>query len=244
MQIRNDYNSYSGTGYQHSHTHHITECVHGEEQKKNDAGAMGMKQEAASYEKSNAQTEALSVNVVGDGTGKGADTRTGDFKAGVNFLKEAWDTLGKDSQSTQEGKLPMHDSETAFRNGVNAVVSAIRQSLSYHIVNKWETLREKIKVSIHSSLKRFGKGSDAFAALADNGSQAAGEREMNRQQSMDKQVKGTRFRKEEIPTAYQTENHLMDSYTKNGEYCRLGENLTYQKKTSPKRAEKPMKDSE
>ncbi|MDE7008885.1 MAG: hypothetical protein K2P07_12145, partial [Lachnospiraceae bacterium] len=42
--------------------------------------------------------------------------------------------------------------------------------------------------------------------------------------------KGTRGRKEEIITAQPADNHLMDSYSKTGNYCKLNENLTYQRK--------------
>lgn len=46
MQIKNDLHSYTGADYTKSHTHHITKCLHEEEEKKQTAGAAGIRNKA------------------------------------------------------------------------------------------------------------------------------------------------------------------------------------------------------
>ncbi|MDE7286107.1 MAG: hypothetical protein K2N55_04590, partial [Lachnospiraceae bacterium] len=48
---------------------------------------------------------------------------------------------------------------------------------------------------------------------------------------------GTRRKVQDLRTAAMADTHLMDSYSKTGEYCRLNENLTYQKNKMAEGAE-------
>lgn len=240
MQIRNDFNAYSGTEYQQSHTHHVTECLHEDKKKQQSAAAMGTRKDTGLT----AGRETVSDKMTVDRRESGNVKASGRIKTGMGLLKDAWQALGEEGQQEKDKSNRISDGTGILHSGLNAVVSAWKQSFSSHIVNKWEAVKEKIRVGIHSSLKRFQKGKDAFAALTDTGSQTAGGKGMGRQQTLEDKQRGTRAQKEEIPTAYRSDSHLMDSYSKTGEYCRLNENLTYRKNPHVNRSEKPIKDSE
>lgn len=148
-------------------------------------------------------------------------------KSGTNLLRGIWDAMGDDDSSLKENILSVYDRDRENR-GVRAMLSAFRQNISSYIINKWETVREKIKVGTDTARMHFGRNRNGFAMSSDLGQQTAG----NKRKSWEKddKNKGTRQEQEEIPSAYQADNHLMDSYSKNGEYCKINENLTYQKK--------------
>lgn len=241
MQIRNDFNAYSGTEYRQSHTHHITECIHEDKKKQPDTAAMGASGDASLPAGRETVSEETTLDHIASGTRKAS----GSGKARIgSLLKDAWEALGEEGQQAKrEGNL-LSAGAGSLHNGLGAVVSAWKQSFSSHIVNKWEAVKEKIRVGIHSSLKRFQRGQDAFTALTDTGSQTTGQKGMNGQRALEDKRRGTRAEKEEIQAAYRADSHLMDSYSKTGEYCRLNENLTYQKNPTAKRNGKPIKDSE
>lgn len=222
MRIESDTTPYSGEQLNHSHHHHITKCLHEEKSTKLAGGAAGISKDT--YQSS----DAASMEEKGSETGIGlsASAKPGKAKLGLGLVKGMWDSLGDEGDaSAREGVLPMHD-KTQHLQGVKAAVSGIRQNLSHYIVNKWEAVRERIKVSTNSLLKRFGKNHDSFSMLSDAGHQADGQRNGENWKKDGKQ--GTRRERAEIPSVYQ-DSHLMDSYSKTGEYCRLNENLTYQK---------------
>lgn len=201
MQIRNDYNPYSGTGYQQSHTHHITECLHEDKKKQQGAAAAGIRKDENSSAGQKPAVKEIHV--------EGLSPKVG---------------------------------EIISRRGVSMVAAAIKQSFSAHIVNKWEAVKEKIKVGIHSALKRF-KGEDSFAALTDTGSRQTGAKDSDRRQIAERD-RSTGTKTEDIQVAYRSDSHLLDSYSSTGEYCRLNENLTYHKFATVKREDKPLNDSE
>lgn len=221
MRIDHGTASYAGDQLAHPHTHHITKCLYEEETSKKNEAAAGIRRDT--YQA--AQTAALEEDL--QGIGLAADQRQYQTsKSGKNLFREIWDAMG-DDESAGEHVLPFYGRDRASR-GVRAMLSAIRQDLPAYIVNKWTAVREKIKVGSSSLRRHFGRNKGGFAMSLDIGQQAA-QNGQNRWDKDEKQ-KGTRQKQEEIPSAYQADNHLMDSYSKNGEYCRINENLTYQKK--------------
>lgn len=229
MRIDNDTTSYTGSQLTHSHHHHITKCVMEEEKGRPDAGAMGIKRDTYQAGAGNAAKEETGTI----GMGMDMAQRSGRFRIGKGFVRDIWDAMGDEGTSAQKGISPLHDqSADSHARGVHsmtAALSAFRQDLSSYVMNKWENIREKIRTGIHSSLKRFGKDKEGFAMLSNAGHQTDG-RKGTEKWKQEEDRKETRTGREEIPAAYQEDNHLMDSYNKTGEYCRLNENLTYQRK--------------
>lgn len=238
MQIRNDYNPYSGTGYQQSHTHHITECLHEDKKKQQGAAAAGIRKD----EDSSAGQEPAVKEIHEEGSYSKSLRSSGRLKVGMRFFQDAWEALGDEGGQAKKEGLSPEVGEIISRRGVSMVVAAIKQSFSAHIVNKWEAAKEKIKVGIHSALKRF-KGEDSFAALTDTGSRQTGAKDSDRRQIADRD-RSTGTKTENIQVAYRSDSHLLDSYSSTGEYCRLNENLTYHKFATVKREDKPISDSE
>ena len=239
MQIRNDFNAYSGTEYQQSHTHHVTECLHEDKKKQQSAAAMGTRKDTGLT----AGRETVSDKMTVDRRESGNVKSSGRIKTGMGLLKDAWQALGEEGQQEKDKSNRISDGTGILHSGLNAVVSAWKQSFSSHIVNKWEAVKEKIRVGIHSSLKRFQKGKDAFAALTDTGSRQTGAKDSDRRQIADRD-RSTGTKTENIQVAYRSDSHLLDSYSSTGEYCRLNENLTYHKFATVKREDKPISDSE
>lgn len=235
MQIQSDYNSYSSTGYEHKHTHHITKCLHEEKQEQHNGGAAGIKADSFSMENSRESMKQETVYVQGE-----EQKRTVSKKKGMGLLKEFWDAMGDEGADDRQGVFSSGSSHVGVK-GIDAVTSAIKQIFPYRIINKWESVREKIKVGVNTALKRFGKGSTAFGALTDPKGHFTGKKETGRQLE-ERKEKGTRQKEGPVPTVPLSDSHLMDSYSKTGAYCRLNENLTYQKKSaSAKPLNQPIK---
>lgn len=224
MQIRNDVHSFSNTGYQNAHTHHITKCLHEQEHQREKSAAMGMKQEEKSVDsRQKTQQDALFEYADHAGT----ERKNRGVKRGLGLIKGMWDAMGdeKDGETSQNAALVK---ENLSHINMDVISSMIKQRFPHRIVNKWENIREKITVSIKSALKRFNRNQDAFSALSDPKGRFAGKRGTGNT-SPEKVKDGLRAKKPEISTAAMQDTHLMDSYSKSGEYCRLNENLTYQK---------------
>lgn len=231
MQIRNDFTSFSGREYQNSHTHHITKCLHEEEHKHQEAAAAGMKQSAADSASSQKTQQDAAFEY-----GISAAKQTSQVKKGLGTLRDIWDSMGDEKSRENQDTLPAAK-ESFFHAGVNAVASAFRAVISDRIVNKWESARERLKVNIKSALKRFSKEHDTFGALSDPKGRFTGKKGTEEQYHQ-KAGKGTRRREADLRTAVLSDTHLMDSYSKTGEYCRLNENLTYQKNKMTEQSEK------
>lgn len=228
MQIQSNYNSYSNTGYEQTHTHHITNCLHEEKTKRNNEGATGIKSDALkgdSYQ-SGLKPETVSLS-------QESNSSAVESKKGIGFLKAFWNSLGDEEKEENQESLISSIRHSGL-NGIAVVVSAIRQVISDRIISKWENVREKFKVSVKAAVKRFGEGSAAFGALTDPRGQSAGKNEADAQEQEERK-KGAGSKEEPIDTAVLSDSHLMDSYSKTGAYCRLNENLTYQKKSAPPR---------
>ena len=120
-------------------------------------------------------------------------------------------------------------------------VSAFQAAVSDRIAGRWGSVKEKIKVHIKSAFKHFGRNRD-FGTLSDPKGRSTGNRE-GQEPYDQKQGKGTRRKSPDLRTAAMADTHLMDSYSKTGEYCRLNENLTYQKNKlaePPEKLDKPL----
>ena len=76
----------------------------------------------------------------------------------------------------------------------------------------------------------FRRENDAFAALTD-GQTPSGKNNSGKEKSKDGQVTST-GKEDDIPTKVRSHSHLMDSYSRTGEYCQLNDNLTYGKNRS------------
>ncbi|NBJ94724.1 hypothetical protein [Parablautia muri] len=225
MEIQNNYNAFSDRRYQESHTHHITKCLHEEESAKSKSMAAGMKQDAVSLGE-DGKTEPDSLFTYGAVGGREKKTGGLGLKKGLDIIKGIWDSMGdeeKTKAASEKGLIA--GSETVEEAGIDAASSAIKQGLPYRIVKKWESVRERLKAGLSTALKRFNKG-DAFGALTDPKGNFGGKKGSGRQ-GLEKAGRGTRQRRPDILTASLSESHLMDSYSKSGEYCQINENLTY-----------------
>lgn len=230
MQIQNNYNSFSGREYHNSHTHHITKCLHEEGHHRKETAAAAIKQDAASSGTGQkAQEDTVSLH------GSSVEKKAIGLKKGLGGIRGLWDSLGEEKSGKTAGTLVMGREHSAHE-GINVLSSIISLGFSYRIANKWESIREKLKVNIKAALKRFGKDSDTFAALADPKGRSAGKKDQEEQYT-EKAGTGTRRKAPDIMTADLSDTHLMDSYSKTGEYCRLNENLTYQKNKALERGD-------
>lgn len=222
MQIQGDY-SYSNNTYEHKHTHHITKCLHEEQHERQQTAAAGMKNDTLSMQSIRQEAEQEPLNLYETARklteGDGKDT---------GFFKGIWDAMGDEAaQSGQKTSL-----SPVRRIGVKtaaALSSVARLIIPYGMINNLENIKEKIKAGTRSILKRLGKKEEAFTALTDPKESFTGRKEGDRKPPEHKE-KGTRMNAEFIPSVEIKDTHLMDSYSKTGAYCRLNENLTYQKK--------------
>ncbi len=226
MQIRNDYNSFSHKGYEEDHAHHITKCLHEESHKRQEGAAAGIKKKAfSSMGKKEEGQDYMRGSIHSTGS------RTGGLKKGPGLFKNFWDSMGDDNEKGDKENGP----EKLFAmgreqagSGIEAASSLIRHGIPHWVAGKWENVREKIKTGLSAALKRFGRDKEAFSTLADPKGHFAGKKQTGGD-NPEKTGKGTRLEEAEIPAAFRSDSHLMDSYSKTGEYCRLNENLVYPK---------------
>lgn len=223
MQIQNNYNSYSGTEYHKSHTHHITECLYDQEEKPQEkAGTAAGKNSAAAqeaYGKSEAEQMAFYDY---NGTVRKQEP---EVKKGVGLLRQFWDSMGEEGKEAQGAAGTAGESRPGedMGRGIYGVSSAIRHLLPAYVTQKWETVRDRVKAKAETAFRNFNKKKDAFLALSDFGGRFRGKKE-----EKPKQRKSAGRGKPEILTVA-ADSHLMDSYSKSGEYCRLNDNLSYRR---------------
>lgn len=231
MQIRNDFHSFSGREYQDSHTHHITKCLH-EEGHKQHMAASGMKQNAAdsSSASQTAQRTQQDREPWPDITARKQTHRT---QKGFGTLRSIWDSMGDEKGEEMRGTFST-EKRIYFHSYMEEALMGLRMSVADRIVSKWERVREKIKTNIRSALRRFGQNRDTFGALSDPKGRFTGKKDTEEKYS---RRQGTRRKEQELLTAAMSDTHLMDSYSKTGQYCRLNENLTYQKGSLAKEAQ-------
>lgn len=224
MQIQNNYNSYSGTEYHKSHTHHITECLNDHEEKpQKEGGAAAGKSSAAAQEAyGKGEAEQMAFYDYNATVRKQAP----EPKRGVSLLRQFWDSMGEEGKEAQgvAGTVRENQSgEDMSRGGIFGASSAIRHLFAAYITEKWEAVRDRVRAKAGAAFQNFDKKKDAFLALSDFGGRFRGKKEERK-----KSGKGTRRTKPEILSAG-LDTHLMDSYSKNGEYCKLNDNLSYRR---------------
>lgn len=228
MQIQSNFNSYPNKNYDHNHTHHITKCLHEEQQERRESAAAGVRNGRPEAKNTQDDTKPETSFSYGNVQGRPAGTRKG-----IGFFKGIWDALGEKKTAEQQNILP---SENGYGRGkaMEIISTSMRRMIPHRLINKLENTREKIRAGISATLKRFGKRNEtgkresAFGALSDPGGHFTGKRENSRHWE-ERKEKGTRQTAESVPDAAWQDSHLMDSYSKTGAYCRLNENLTYQK---------------
>ncbi len=222
MQIQGDY-SYSNNTYDHKHTHHITKCLHEEQHERQQIAAAGMKNDTLSMQNARQEAEQEPLNLY-----EAAKKLTEGNGKGTGFFKGIWDAMG--DEAAQSGQnTPLSPVRRIGVKTAAALSSVARLIIPYGMINNLENIKEKIKAGTRSILKRLGKKEEAFTALTDPKESFTGRKEGGRKPPEHKE-KGTRMNAEFIPSVEIKDTHLMDSYSKTGAYCRLNENLTYQKK--------------
>ena len=207
MQIRNDYHPQQGQAYSQPHTHHITECLHEEkEKKKNEVSTKS----ASSYQKGVAAKAA--VEYVASFSVEDMSVNADKKKPGM--MKRFWDSLGDGGENAKD-----FDPRQAVLNGVQAATVAVQGFWERRIIKPVMEAKDKVKTIPSKAIRQFGKGRESFGALLNGGMKFNGGKSKEKEQKKDEEIK-----------ARQPENHhLMDSYNKSGDYCLLHENLTYQK---------------
>lgn len=236
MQIRGDYISYSNSNNTYDHHHHITKCLHEDRHKQPEAAAAGMKSEALSMQKTKEEVKQEPVNIYED-----VKKLTDGDKKGTGFFKGIWEAMGEETSKDRAETSPLQSRH--IKAGIMAAaLTVVRGVIPYGMMSSLANIREKIKVATTSVLKRLGKKEEAFAALTDPKEHFTGKKDADRKFHENKE-KGTRAKDGAMITAAAADSHLMDSYSKTGAYCRLNENLTYQKKEALARPGKePVKD--
>ncbi len=108
------------------------------------------------------------------------------------------------------------------------IVAYIRDFWTDKIVKPMISAKNKIKTMPTELIRKFGKGKEAFASLAEEGHKFG-------QHGKGEKKKG---KHEEIETMLPDNAHLTDSYNKSGRYCQIQDNLTYQKPKTKTAVEK------
>lgn len=85
MQIRNDFNSYSGTEYRQSHPHHMTKCLHEEGTKKPEAQSQGAGGKPDTFNPNNREEKGRQISP--DPYREEAAVRKTGMKKGLKFEK-------------------------------------------------------------------------------------------------------------------------------------------------------------
>lgn len=247
MQIdgnyHSNYHSYSRSDYQYaSYTNEEAEETRAEERRKEDGYVRSGKSRSENggviLELSGTVTEN---NKVPEQEAQASETL---LKKGLNLIQDFWESL-EETDTEAENEVPeapiseengeIDDEvleETGVQRGISTVLSGIKQFFDVRIADRITALGERLKVGLQTALKRFGKDSETFSALTDpgtgslfggrTGGEGKGKRRGNGQEQ-DVDVK---------PSSKINE-HLMDSYGKNGKYCKINENLTYQQGRAP-----------
>ena len=228
MEIRNEYTSFNSKKY-HDHTHHITKCLHEERPVKSEAAAQG-----AGSGSGTAAGKNVELSRDGDIYHMNASYAAGRRQTGKSksLLKGFWDALGEEGGTEGKG----HGTMTAFKenllSGIYGAADALKASFTRRIAVGINRIQERIRTGTQGGRRYFRRSRDAFAALADGRASSNKEqkdRRRIRQEPLKDQAFSTKGQRESAEKIL-VNSHLTDSYSKKGEYCQLGENLTYNKK--------------
>lgn len=249
MQIRNDYTSFQNRNYQESRARYGTEYPHdGQEEKKEG----GVKEAAADRTgKSGGDIGEEARGFAKDGViyqpGEGAadmnaspDAAAGkkEGRSGFRLVKGFWDALGE--EKAKDSKNPLIILKDNLLSGIHGAAASVKQTFQHRVIEKVQNIPVKIKEAGKGARAKFEKGKDAFTALT--GGQA---------QEKDNSGASKKNREENTPPPGNEDggsmrilkhSHLMDSYSRQGEYCQLNDNLTYSRIKNGKRQGKETTD--
>ena len=227
MQIRNDYTSYQGLdSNRHNHNHHVTDCFYEEVARKTESGAGGQISYSAQPEEKRAENpQNVHMALYSAAAGESRNTKK------TSWARQFWDYLGDDTNAEGKGMKPSFSIRQTVMNGISSAAAAFHEVFPYRIVNKWVEVRKSIRTHATAILKKFGKNGEAFTALADE-RMPSGKRERQHRKEQQKEQIITRRGAVEVSIQQPVHNHLMDSYSKNGEYCQLNEHLSYRRPVS------------
>lgn len=220
MQIQNDFNAYSNTEYHSTHTHHITECLNGHEEKpKEESGALGGKGSSSIREPSG---QGEGERIFFQGNSSGITKPEAGPKKGVGLIRRLWDSMGEEGRSGEKAATAAGEGRIRgdFVGGIAAASSAVRNLLPPYLTEKWEVVRDKVKAKAEAAFQHFN-------TLPDPGRRFLGKKEEKQRRREGAGRRTGRAKPEILSEAPDT--HLMDSYSKRGEYCKLNENLTYRR---------------
>lgn len=228
MEIRNEYTSFNSKKY-HDHTHHITKCLHEEQPAKSASAGAG-----TGFGRGTAAGKSVELSRDGDIYHMNASYAAGRRQKGKSksLLKGFWDALGEEGENGGREHGIMAAVKEELLSGIHAAADALKASFTRQIAAQVNRIQERIRTGAQGGRRYFRRSRDAFAALTDGRASSNREpkdRRRIRQEPLKEQAlspKGQAERAEKILV----NSHLTDSYSKKGEYCQLGENLTYNKK--------------
>lgn len=227
MQIRNDYTSYQGlNSNRHNHDHHVTDCFYEEVARKTESGAAGqIAYSAQPEEKREENPQNVHVTLSSAAAGESRNTKK------TSWARQFWDYLGDDANAEGNGMKPSFSIKQTVMNGISVAAAAFHEGFPYRIVNKWVDIRKNIRTHVTAVLKKFGKNRETFTALADEG-MPSGKRERQHRRQQQREQITIRRGAVEVSIQQPVPNHLMDSYSKNGEYCQLSDHLSRRRSVS------------
>ena len=227
MQIRNDYTSYQGMdSNRHNHNHHVTDCFYEEAARKTESGAGGQVSYSMQPEKKRTEdSQNVHMALYSAAAGKSRDTKK------TSWARQFWDYLGEDANADGKGMKPSFSIRQTVMNGISGAAAAFREGFPHRIVNKWVEIRKNIRTHATAVLKKFGKNREAFTALADE-RMPSGKREKQRHSKQQREQITIRRGAVEVTIQPPVHDHLMDSYSRNGEYCQLNDHLSHRRPVS------------
>lgn len=232
MQIRNDYTSFQNRNYQEGHTHHITECLHDEQSKKKE-GASG-----AGQSQQIVQGNDLEFSKDGDSYQMSMDSKAvkkTSQKSGTSLVKGLWDALGDENSGNNKSVMDIINEN--LLSGIHGAASSLKDRFQYHFMERIQGFPARLKEIVKGAGAGFRRTKDTFAALT--GGQTSKKRESSHGGKQKTEGQVTAAKKDtDIPMKILKHSHLMDSYSRQGEYCQLNDNLTYRKTRSGKQPRK------
>lgn len=233
MQIRNDYTSFQNRNYQEGHTHHITECLHDDQTKKKE-GAAGAG--VSTVDMQNKTAEFSKEGVIYQMSTDSAAAKRTEKKSGTSLLKGFWEALG--DEGAQDSKNVMSVLKDNLLSGIHGAAASIRNAFQYQVVERLQNIPVRVKEVLKGAKTKFGNGKDTFTALT-GGQTPSGRGSADARKKREGQVTST-GKDEDVPMKILKHSHLMDSYSRQGEYCQLNDNLTYRKVNNKRQPRKDM----
>lgn len=220
MQIQNNYHAYSGGEHQKSHTYSMPEAS--KDPKTGTGTRSGEKGGRALSLTGEKETDAFTH------APEGGQRQEKTAKKGSGALRKLWDAMG--DEPGQGNKAPKEGEAVESQREIYGISEVFRQFFFRPVTVRWEEFKDRVKAGADVAFQNFEKKKDDFFALADPKSHFRKnfrKKREEKQKSRELAEKRAR-RQKEILTA-DAESHLMDSYSKSGEYCKLNDNLAYRR---------------